>query len=176
MQWACFFSASCALHAKGKQKISVKPAIILFISILAPQLILAALQRFCFTMSLRHFLYPLFHSFSFCIPVSIPVMAGITGKSFQAVKKPPVWLLRPRLRCPAWVDANMGFRSETYFSPFAVVFSHKCGTGAGCRGSCDRTYYRRQLRVYCFIIGTYALCGMLAGTLRKIGKWEQPWV
>ncbi|MGI6668064.1 MAG: stage II sporulation protein E [Acetivibrionales bacterium] len=168
------FSVLCITCKEANKKISVKPAIILFISILAPQLILAALQRFLLYDVLKTFLVSFISFvFFFVFRFSIPVMAGITRKVFSGGEETAGMAIAAAVALsgmglmPIW-----GFSIRNILLVLLLLFfSHKCGTGAGAAaGAAIGLITGASFGFTASSSGTYALCGMLAGTLRKIGK------
>lgn len=168
------FSVLCIPLKEINKKMSIKPAIILLVSMLVPQLILAALQRFLFYDILKALLVSFISFvFFFIFRFSIPVMAGITkrvvpgGEEAAGTAITAVIVLSGIGSLQIW-----GFSlRNVFFILLLLFFSHKCGTGAGAAaGAAIGLIAGMNSGFTASSSGTYALCGMLAGTLRKIGK------
>jgi stage II sporulation protein E len=168
------FSVLCIPLREINRKMNIRPAIILFASLLTPQLILAALQRFLLYDILKAFLVSFISFvFFFIFRFSIPVIAGITRKVVPGSEEAAGTAITVVI-----VLSGMGTLLIWGFSlrnillvMLLLFFSHKCGTGAGAAaGAAIGLIAGVNFGFTASSSGTYALCGMLAGTLRKIGK------
>ncbi|MGE5614954.1 MAG: stage II sporulation protein E [Bacillota bacterium] len=168
------FSVLCIPYKEINKKINAKPAIILFVSMLAPQLFLAVLQRFLLYDVLKAlFISFISFVFFFIFRFSIPVMAGIVTKVLPGDEEAAGTAITAMI-----VLSGMGTLQVWGFSFRNVLmvllllfFSHKCGVGAGAAaGVAIGLIAGANAGFTASSSGTYALCGMLAGTLRKIGR------
>lgn len=168
------FSVLCIPLKEINRKMSIKPAIILFASLLAPQLILAALQHFLLYDIFRAFLVSFISFvFFFIFRHSIPVMAGVAGRVVPGSEEAAGTAITAVIALSGMGSLLIwGFSLRSILLVLLLLFfCHKCGTGAGAAaGAAIGLIAGANFGFTASSSGTYALCGMLAGTLRKIGK------
>ena len=155
-------------------KMNVKAAGLLFIAMLLPQLILTGLQGFL----LYDILKAVFSSFIafvlyFIFTFSVPIMAGITKRALLAGEEAISIAVTVAL-----VLSGIGTLQCFGFSirnilcvAILLLFSFKCGAGVGAStGAVIGLVTSISTETTPSVIGTFALCGMLAGILGKLGK------
>ncbi len=169
------FSVLCApLRNKISIGVSFKAAVILFVCVLIPQLMLSALRGyllfdilkavFCAFISLV-----LYFIFIFCIPM----IAGTSKKTVPDSEEVISTAVTAALVLSGMGTVLLlGFSIRNIICVFVLLlFSYKCGAGIGAAsGAVIGLIISISAESTPSVAGTYALCGMLAGILGKLGK------
>lgn len=155
-------------------RINIKTAVVLFISVLVPQLMMAALKGFL----LYDVLKSIFSSFIafvlyFIFRFAMPVMTGAVKKALLDGEEAISIAITAAL-----VLSGMGMFQVFGFSLRNILcvllllfFSYKSGAGVGAAsGAVIGLIISVSASFTPSVAGTYALCGMLAGILGNIGR------
>jgi stage II sporulation protein E len=156
------------------ERLNIKAAAILFISMLIPQLMLAGLEGFLLYDVLRAFFssficFVLYFIFSF----SIPIMSGNLKKAlFGSEEAISAGITAALILSGIGTFQVLGFSLRNILCVLLLLFlSYKCGAGAGASaGAAIGLIISMSSEFSPSIAGTYALCGMLAGILGNLGR------
>ena len=169
-----FSVLSVPLKNKASSTINLKASIVVFFSVLIPQMLLSALQGFLLYDILKAILssfisFVLYFIFSF----SLPVIAGISKKTIPDNEE-----IISTAVTAALVLSGMGMIQLVGFSIRNIIcvlvlllLSNKCGAGVGAAsGAIIGLIISISAEATPSVAGTYALCGMLAGIFGKLGR------
>ncbi|HEX2945681.1 MAG TPA: stage II sporulation protein E [Clostridia bacterium] len=157
-----------------KSKLDVKPALLLFTSMLVPQMMLAGLQGFLLYDILKAFFssfisFVLFFIFNF----SMPVITGAVKKAMLCGEEAVSLAVTATLALTGIGTLQIaGFSLRNIFCVLLLLlFSYKCGAGVGAAaGAAIGLIIGVSEDFTPSVAGTYALCGMLAGILGNLGR------
>ncbi len=168
------FSVLCIPLKEKAPKLNIKAACLLFVSMLLPQLLLAAMQGFL-AYDLMKAVFSSFISFVlyFIFGFSIPVISGTVKRALFAGEEAISIAITAAL-----VLSGIGTLQVFGFSirnilcvVLLLIFSFKCGAGVGAAaGVAIGLITSITKETTPAITGAYALCGMLAGILGSIGR------
>jgi stage II sporulation protein E len=158
----------------SNERMNIKAAAVLFVSMLVPQLMLAGLEGFLLYDVLRSFFssficFALYFIFSF----SIPVMTGSLRKAvFGSEEAISVGLTAALILSGIGAVQIIGFSLRNIlFILLLLILSYKCGAGAGASaGAVIGLIISMSSEFTPSLAGAYALCGMLAGILGNLGR------
>lgn len=169
-----FSVLSLPLKNKTGQGANLKAAMIVFACVLVPQLMLSALQGFLLYDILKA-IFSAFISFVlyFIFRFSVPLIAGIYKKAIPDSEE-----IISTAVTAALVLSGMGSIQLLGFSIrniicvlVLLVLCYKCGPGvAAASGAVIGLIISISAESTPSVAGTYALCGMLAGILGKLGR------
>ncbi len=173
---ACMF-LFCVLSIPLKdlnEKMNIRAAFVLFISMLIPQLMLAGLEGFLLYDVLR----ALFSSFIgfvlyFVFRFSIPIMSGnMRTTLYNSEEVISAGVTVALILSGIGTFQIMGFSLRNILCVLLLlILSYKCGAGAGASaGAAIGLIISMTSEFSPSIAGTYALCGMLAGILGNLGR------
>ncbi len=156
------------------ERMNIKAAAVLFVSMLVPQLMLAGLEGFLLYDVLKSFFssficFALYFIFSF----SIPIMSGNLKKALFGNEEVISMGLTAALILSGFGPLQIfGFSLRNILYVLLLLFlSYKCGAGAGASaGAVIGLIISMSSEFTPSIAGTYALCGMLAGILGNLGR------
>ncbi len=156
------------------EKMNIKAAAVLFVSMLVPQLMLAGLEGFLLYDVLKSFFssficFALYFIFSF----SIPIMSGNFKKVLSGNEEVISAGITAALILSGLGPLQVaGFSLRNILCVLLLLFlSYKCGAGAGASaGAVIGLIISMSSEFSPSIAGTYALCGMLAGILGNLGR------
>ncbi len=169
------FSVLCApLRNKVSTVVSIRVAVIVFVSVLIPQLMLSALRGYLLFDILKALFtafisFVLYFIFRFCVPM----IAGTSKKTIPGSEEVISTAVTAALVLSGMGTVLLlGFSIRNIICVFVLLlFSYKCGAGIGAAsGAVIGLIISISAQSTPSVAGTYALCGMLAGMLGKLGK------
>ena len=157
-----------------RSRLDVKPALLLFVSMLVPQMMLAGLQGFLLYDILKSFFssfisFVLFFIFNF----AMPTITGAEKKAMFGGEEAVSLAVTATLALTGIGTLQIaGFSLRNIFCVLILLlFSYKCGAGVGAAaGAAIGLIIGVSQDFTPSVAGTYALCGMLAGILGNLGK------
>lgn len=156
-------------------KLNLKLAATLLVSLLVPQLMLAALRGFLLYDILKAFLSSFISFVLFVIfRLSVPVIAGVDGiTQTEGEETVSVAVTAALVLSGAGALQLFGVSLRNILFLLLLLFiSYKCGAGAGATaGLITGLITGMSQRFTPSAAGAYALCGMLAGLLGNLGKF-----
>lgn len=158
-----------------RSRFDLKPALLLFASMLVPQMMLAGLQGFLLYDILKAFFssfisFVLFFIFNF----ALPVMTGAVKKAMLGSEEAVSLAITAALALTGIGTLQIaGFSLRNIFCVLLLlIFSYKCGAGVGAAaGAAIGLIIGVSQDFTPSVAGTYALCGMLAGILGNLGRF-----
>ena len=158
-----------------RSRLDIKPALLLFVSMLVPQIMLAGLQGFLLYDILKAFFssfisFVLFFIFNF----AMPVMTGVVKKAMLGSEEAISLAITATLAMTGIGTMQVaGFSLRNIFCVLLLlVFGYKCGAGVGAAaGAAIGLIIGVSEDFTPSVAGTYALCGMLAGILGNLGRF-----
>lgn len=168
------FSVLCIPLGERKSRLDIKPALLLFVSMLVPQMMLAGLQGFLLYDILKAFFssfisFVLFFIFNF----ALPVITGVAKKAILGGEEAVSIAITAALALTGIGTLQVaGFSLRNIFCVLILlIFSYKCGAGVGAAaGAAIGLIIGVSEDFTPSVAGTYALCGMLAGLLGNLGR------
>ncbi len=156
------------------ERMNIKAAAVLFVSMLVPQLMLAGLGGFLLYDVLKSF-FSSFICFAlyFVFRFSIPVMSGSLKKALYGSEEAvSIGLAAALIISGIGTVQIIGFSIRNVLCVLLLLLlSYKCGAGAGASaGAVIGLIISMSSEFTPSIAGTYALCGMLAGILGNLGR------
>ncbi|NLK86701.1 MAG: stage II sporulation protein E [Clostridiaceae bacterium] len=179
---AVYINAACMLlfcvlsipMKRSNERMNIRAAAILFVSMLLPQLMLAGLRGFLLYDVLVSF-FSSFLSFAlyFIYRISIPIMSGSLKKALYGNEEAiSAGLTAALILSGIGPFQIIGFSLRNVLCVLLLLLlSYKCGAGAGASaGAVIGLIISISSEFSPSIAGTYALCGMLAGILGNLGR------